>query len=135
MNEPARFVFQYHGGDRRPRHPVAAFFALWGVTTMTLWVASVVFPGSIQFADAQTLLVSALLLGFANTILKPIMLVLTLPITVVTLGLFLLVINASMLLLVAWLVPGFFLAGFWTACGIALFNSVFGMLLNGLLRW
>jgi putative membrane protein len=62
-----------------------------------------------------------------------VLVVLTLPVTVLTLGLFLLVINALILLLVAWVVPGFHVAGFWQAVLVALFISVFSFILNLLL--
>jgi putative membrane protein len=55
---------------------------------------------------------------------RPIAFILTLPITIVTLGLFLLVLNAAMVALVAWLVPGMQIAGFWTAVGAALIVSL-----------
>jgi len=68
-----------------------------------------------------------------NATLKPILVVLTAPITVLTLGLFLLVINALMLLLTVWLVHGFHLqGGFWRAVLVALFISVFSFLVNQL---
>jgi putative membrane protein len=70
--------------------------------------------------------VSALLLGLANAVVKPLLIVLTLPLTLVTFGLFLLVINALMILLVAALVKGFKVSGFWTA----LFASIFISLLS-----
>ena len=70
---------------------------------------------AVRFDSVQALLVAGLLFGIAHAMLKPILVILTLPITVLTLGLFLLVINALMLLLTAWLVPGFHLAGFWPA--------------------
>jgi putative membrane protein len=70
--------------------------------------------------------VSALLLGFANAVVKPLLIVLTLPLTLVTFGLFLLVINALMILMVSGLVKGFKVSGFWTA----LFASIFVALLS-----
>jgi putative membrane protein len=70
--------------------------------------------------------VSALLLGFANAVVKPLLIVLTLPLTLVTFGLFLLVINALMILMVSGLVKGFKVSGFWTA----LFASIFVSLLS-----
>ena len=86
----------------------------WAVTTASLWAASRVFHG-VRFANLSSLLVSGLLLGMVNSIIRPLLIVITLPITLLTLGLFLLVINALMLLLVAALVRGFTLSGFWTA--------------------
>jgi len=69
----------------------------------------------------------------AHAVLKSILIVLTLPVTVLTLGLFLIVINALILLFVAWIVPGFRVAGFWQAVLVALFISVFSFILNLLL--
>jgi putative membrane protein len=86
----------------------------WAVTTASLWAASRIFHG-VRFAGLPSLLVAGLLLGVVNSVVRPLLIVITLPITIVTLGLFLLVINALMLLLVAALVRGFTLSGFWTA--------------------
>ena len=90
------------------------FFAHWGITALSLWVVSLIFHG-ISFTSKKSLFLSALLLGFANAVIKPIVIVLTIPLTLITFGLFLLVINALMMLLVSTLVPGFRVAGFWTA--------------------
>ena len=90
------------------------FFAHWGITALSLWVVSLIFHG-ISFTSKRSLFLSALLLGFANAVIKPIVIILTIPLTLITFGLFLLVINALMMLLVSTLVPGFRVAGFWTA--------------------
>jgi len=103
----------------------------WGITALSLWVASHVFSG-IRFADNSSLWVSALLLGFANSVVKPLLIVLTLPLTVLTFGSFLLVINALMVLLVAKLVRGFTVSGFWTAFFASLFIALFSLLLEAL---
>jgi putative membrane protein len=75
----------------------------------TVWVdgVSIDAPG--------TLILAGVLLGIVNSIVRPIAIVLTLPMTIVTLGLFLLVINAGMVALVAWILPGMHVAGFWSA--------------------
>jgi putative membrane protein len=99
------------------------FLLHWGITAISLWVASHIFHG-IKFANASSLIVSALLLGFANAIVKPLLIVLTLPLTFLTFGLFLLVINALMILLVSSLVKGFMVASFWTAFFASIFISV-----------
>eukprot|EP01036_Dinobryon_divergens_P059105 gene59105-78860_t len=93
---------------------LAPFLIHWAITAISLWVASHLFRG-IKFESTGALVVSALLLGLANAVVKPLLIVLTLPLTLVTLGLFLLVINALMILLVAALVKGFRVSGFWTA--------------------
>jgi putative membrane protein len=132
MHEQHKIVFQYHGGGR-PQHPLLAFLSLWGVNTLSLWAASTLFPASIGFQDAPTLLISGLVLGLVNIFIKPLMLLLTLPISVFTLGFFILVVNALMLLLVSWMVPGFTIGGFWAGFWIALFVSVFSFIINRLL--
>lgn len=110
-------------------HPVLLFVLRWTINTLALWAASYLFTG-ISFTNASALWASGLLLGFVNAIIRPLLLILTLPLSVVTLGFFVLVINALMLLLVAWLVPGFSIEGFWTGFFIALFISVFGFFTN-----
>lgn len=109
-------------------HPVLLFALRWTINTLALWAASYLF--NISFTSAGALWISGLLLGFVNAIVRPVLLILTLPLSLVTLGFFVLVINALMLLLVAWLVPGFSVSGFWTGFFVAIFISVFGFLTN-----
>ena len=96
---------------------VIAAFGLW---LATLWVDGLVIDDSIS------LLLSAALLGIVNAFVRPVTIFLTLPVTVVTLGFFLLVVNAGMLALVAALVPGFHIDGFWTAFWGSLLVSLTG---------
>jgi putative membrane protein len=86
-------------------------------------VASQLFDGLV-FATPAKLLLAAVLLGIVNGFVRPLAFILTLPITIITLGLFLLVLNAGMVALVAWMVPGFTISGFWTALGAALIVSI-----------
>lgn len=79
-----------------------------------LWLASVLVPG-IEVQGIGTLIGAALLLGFVNAVVRPLLIILTLPVTIFTLGLFLLVINAAMLGLVAWMFDDFDISGFWSA--------------------
>ena len=67
------------------------FLVQWGLTSLSLWVASYIFSG-LRFADGGSLIIAALVLGFANAIVKPLLILFTLPLTVITMGLFLLVI-------------------------------------------
>lgn len=97
--------------------------------SLSLWVASFLFSG-LKFSGPGALLVSALLLGFMNAILRPLLVILTLPLTLVTFGLFLLVINAMMIQLVATLVKGFKLSGFWTAFFASIFIAAFGFFIE-----
>lgn len=108
------------------------FLLHWALTALALWVASHVFKG-IQFSSTASLVVAALLLGLANAVVRPLLVLLTLPLTVLTFGLFLLVINALMLLLVAKLVDGFKVAGFWTAFWASLFMAVLSFVLGAFL--
>ncbi|WP_137919312.1 phage holin family protein [Hydrogenophaga sp. 2FB] len=108
------------------------FLLHWAITAFALWVASHVFKG-IQLSSTGALVVSALLLGLANAIVRPLLVFLTLPLTVLTFGLFLLVINALMLLLVAKLVNGFKINGFWTAFWASLFMAVLSFVLGAFL--
>lgn len=99
----------------------------WVLNAIGLWVATQIIPG-VTASGWQALLVAALLLGLVNALVRPVLVLLTLPITFVTLGLFLVVINALMLMLVAWLVPGFHIAGlFWSGVLAALWMSLFGL--------
>lgn len=97
------------------------------IGALGLWLASELVPG-VVVQGAWTLLGAALLLGIVNAIVRPLLVILTLPITVVTLGLFLLVINAATLGLVAWMLDNFTIAGFWPALFGAIVVSVTGWL-------
>ena len=94
-----------------------------------LWVASRLVPG-MHIEGGATLLLAALLLGLVNAVVRPLIVLLTLPITVLSLGLFLLVINAGMLGLVAMFLDGFQLAGFGSALLGSILVSVSGWLAN-----
>ncbi len=108
------------------------FLVQWAITALALWAAGHIFRG-IKFDSTGALVVSALLLGFANAVVKPILIVLTLPLTLVTFGLFLLVINALMILGVSALVKGFRVSGFWTAMFASIFVSLLSLLIGALL--
>jgi putative membrane protein len=99
---------------------IIEFVAHWGITALSLWVASFIFHG-ISFSDKQSLFISALLLGLANAVIRPVVIFLTIPLTILTFGFFVLIINALMMLLVSSTVPGFRVSGFWTA----FFASIF----------
>lgn len=102
------------------------FFIRLIITALGLWVADVLLEG-IGFTGTGALIVSALLLGLVNAVIRPILLILTLPLTVVTLGLFILVVNGISLALVAWLVPGFQITG--------LFAATVGAIVVSLVSW
>lgn len=102
------------------------------IVALGLWLATYLLPG-LHFDSAGYLLAAALLLGIVNAIVRPIAVVLTLPLTLLTLGLFLLVVNAAMLGLVALLLSGFQISGFWTAVGGSLIVSLTGWVASGLI--
>lgn len=95
-----------------------------------LWVASKLVPG-VEITDGWSLLWAALILGIINAVVRPVVIILTLPLTILTLGLFLLVINAAMLSLVAWMLEGMTVAGFWSAFFGAIVISITGWLASG----
>jgi len=103
------------------------FVVHWGALILALWLSSFLFRG-ITFVDKSSLVVAALLLGFVNAYVKPLLILLTLPFTLITLGFFLLVLNALMILLVSWLVRGFRVSGFWTAFFASIFISLCSLL-------
>lgn len=100
------------------------FLLRLAITACALWLASVIIPG-MSFATSWTLLWAALILGIVNALVRPIVVILTFPLTILTLGLFLLVVNAAMLGLVAAMLDGFTLSGFWSALFGALLVSLF----------
>jgi len=105
------------------------YLAHWAISALALWAASHVFSG-LQFARPGAILVAGLLLAVVNAVVKPLLIVLTLPLTFLTLGLFLLVINALMLMLVARLVQGFYCRDFRTAFVASLFIGVLTIVLE-----
>jgi len=102
------------------------FLLRLAISAFGLWVASKIVPG-MAFDGPGTLIVAAFLLGFANAFVRPILVILTLPLTILTLGLFLLVVNGLVLMFVAWLLPGFSLSG--------LGSAVLGAIVSALAAW
>lgn len=99
-------------------------FFHWLVSTIAILIAAYLIPGvQVTLIGA---LVLAVVLGIINLFLKPIITILTLPITIITLGIFSLIVNALLIMLASAIVPGFFVAGFWAA----LFFSVVLSLIN-----
>jgi putative membrane protein len=100
------------------------------ITAVALWVAQAIVPG-MEIHGLGTLLAAALLLGVVNAVVRPVLVLLTLPFTVLSLGLFLLVVNAAMLALVAALLDGFALHGFFPA----LFGSIVVSITSAIASW
>lgn len=102
------------------------FFVRLLITALGLWVADQLLSG-ITIAGTGTLIISALLLGIVNAVIRPVILILTLPLTVLTLGFFVLIVNGISLGIAALLVPGFHIAGLWSA--------TLGAIIVGLTGW
>lgn len=96
------------------------------VNAAAIYLIAVIVPG-IEVSGVLAALGAGLVLGLVNALVRPILIVLTLPVTLVTLGLFLLILNGFCLWLTSWLVKGFEVHGFWPA--------VFGALLVSLVSW
>ena len=105
----------------------------WLVNAIALFVVVHVVAG-VRVERWQTLLAGALVLGLLNAFLRPVLIFLTLPVTLLTLGLFTLVINGILFYMAAWLVKGFYVTGFWSSFVAALVFSVVSFLLNLLIR-
>ncbi|MCB5184430.1 phage holin family protein [Methylobacillus gramineus] len=108
------------------------FILHWAIMSVSLWLTSLLFSG-IKFSSRLSLLFSALALGFVNAIIRPLLLILTFPLTLVTFGFFALVINALMIMLVAKLIKGFELSGFWTAFFASIVIAIIGFLIEWML--
>jgi putative membrane protein len=96
------------------------------ITALGLWAAATIVPG-VTIDGVGSLIVAALLLGLVNAVIRPIILILTLPLTLLTLGLFIFVVNGISLALVAWVMPGFTLSGLGAA--------ILGSIVVGLTSW
>lgn len=109
------------------------FLQRWLINTLAVLVASYIVPG-ISYTKPIDLFVAALILGILNAFIRPILWFLSLPLLLVTLGLFMLVINALLLLLASWLVgeSHFHVDGFWSAFWGALIISIVSLVLNSL---
>lgn len=103
------------------------------VAALGLWLATELVSG-FTIASAGTLVLAALLLGVCNALVRPVLVLLTLPITLITLGLFLLVVNAAVIGLVALLLPGFTIAGFIPAVLGGLIVSLTGWIGSALFK-
>ncbi|MCB0496259.1 MAG: phage holin family protein [Cyclobacteriaceae bacterium] len=101
------------------------------ISAVAIIVAQWILPG-VTVESFLTSVLLAVVLSFLNALVKPVLVFLTLPATVITLGLFLLVINAVIILLADWLVPGFSVDGFWWALIFSIILSLVTSVFNGL---
>lgn len=105
---------------------------VWAVNAATIFLLPYILD-AVQLRSFGTALLVALIIGFLNTVIRPVLFVLTLPITVVTLGLFTLVLNGLMFWVTSRLVDGFHIAGFWWAVLAALLYSIISGVISGVL--
>ena len=96
------------------------------ITALGLWAARAIVPG-ITITGWGNLIIAALLLGIVNAVIRPVLIILTLPFTILTLGLFIFLVNGISLALVAWVMPGFTVSGLWAA--------TLGAIVVGLTSW
>ena len=96
---------------------VARLIVALGINALALWVCDVIFDG-VEIHGWWAYIIGAAVLGIANTVIKPILAILTLPLIIVTLGLFYLLINIAMVALAEWIAPNFSIDGFWTYVGV-----------------
>lgn len=106
------------------------FLIHWLVIALALWVTAYILPG-VNFDSYQALAIAAVVLGLVNALIRPILTILTLPITILTLGLFYLVVNGLTFFLASKIVPGFHVGGFWWAVIGALLVSIISSFVGG----
>ncbi|HKQ82404.1 MAG TPA: phage holin family protein [Steroidobacteraceae bacterium] len=111
---------------------MVGFLLRAAIVALGLWLATRIFSG-LSFDQPSTLIAAALLLGIVNAVIRPVAILLTLPLTLITLGLFLLVVNAAMVGLVALILQGFHISGFWTAVGTSIVISITSWIGSGLI--
>lgn len=112
---------------------MTSFVLHWAVLALALWFTSRVVPG-VTIASFAALAIGAAVLGVVNTVVRPVMTFLTLPLTIVTLGLFYFVVNGAAFSLAAALVPGFTVSSFLAAMGGAFVTGVAAWLVGSLVR-
>ena len=103
------------------------------VNAVAIIITAYVLPG-VHVSDFFSALIAAAILGIINTFIKPLIVLVTLPLTILTLGLFILVINSAVILLAAAVVPGFAIDGFWWALLFSIVLWVVNSLLDLLLK-
>ena len=112
---------------------VARVVVGWLLNAAAIWVAVKIF-GGVSASDWWAILIAAAVFGVVNAIVKPILVLLTLPFIVITLGIVLFLINMAMLALTAWIVSGFSIDGFWTLVGATIVVWLVNVALEGLFR-
>ena len=115
--------------DNQVAAAAVPFLLRMGVTAIAMLLVGYLLPGIIRVDSVMAAVAAAFILGLVNAFIRPLFVILTLPISILTLGLFLLVINGLLLLLVERIVPGFEVNGFWSA----VFGSILISIVSGIL--
>jgi putative membrane protein len=105
------------------------FLVNWLIYALAIFITAHLLPG-VRLSGYAAALATAVVLGLANTFIKPLLLLLTLPLNILTLGLFTLVINALLIMLTSAVVPGFSVAGFWHALLFSLVLTIVNFALS-----
>ncbi len=105
------------------------FLIKWAINTIALSIAVLIVKG-VWVSGIVPLIIASLTIGFLNAVLKPVMLILTLPLNILTMGTFTFIINAIMIIIASQIVRGFNVSGFWAAFVASLFMSIVSFILN-----
>ncbi len=115
------------------KSPFGQLLVRWMVLALGVVIAAHVVPG-IHYSGLGALVIAVVLLSFFNAVLRPVLVLFTLPFIIVTMGLGIVVINAFLFLIVGHLVEGFTVNGFWPAVGGSLVLSVTNLVMSGFMR-
>ena len=110
------------------------FLIKWLISTLAILITAYLLSGGVMVESFFAALVTALVLGLINTFIKPLIIILTIPINILTLGLFTLVINALLIMLAAVIVPGFEVMGFWWAMLFSVILWIINSVLNSIFK-
>lgn len=105
------------------------FLVKWAINTIALSIAVLIVKG-VSVSGILPLIIASLTIGFLNAVLKPVMLIMTLPLNILTMGAFTFIINTIMILIASQIVRGFDVSGFWAAFVASLFMSFVNFILN-----
>jgi putative membrane protein len=108
---------------------LSRFLLLWASTCLALWITDGIFD-AVTFENIESLIMAGLVLAVLNLTVKPLIMLITLPVAILTLGLAIPLVNGLVLMLVATIVPGFELAGFWMGVLVALTVSAVSLLIS-----
>ncbi|MCL5408733.1 MAG: phage holin family protein [Candidatus Omnitrophica bacterium] len=118
--------------DKNIKNKILRFVILWLVNTIALVIVVHIIPG-VKISNIETLFIAAIVLGFLNTFIRPLLIFFTLPFSIFSLGFFTLLINGFLFFIAAKIVAGFYVSGFWSAFWASIVFSICTFFLNHLL--